>query len=314
MLGAPEAHIMRTVTPRRAIQLALGLLWLLDAALQYQPYMYTSAFPQSLAATAPGNPAAVAGPITWAAGVLAHHLVVGNTAFATTQLLIGLGLLWRRSVKAALVASIVWSLGIWWFGEGLGGALTGAGPVAGFPGAVVLYSLLALLAWPHPADEPSGAVATSGPLGRVLPRAIWTVLWTSLAYAGHSSIGFAIACAAIAASVWSERTVRAGLILAAGTAAGIWVAQNFGAITSGQSTDPNTGPLLILLAAAFWPLRADGHPYDSDTLNAWLGQTGRLRCWSRSRPTGLSWRCWCWGPCWCSARSRRGSRGAASCR
>jgi hypothetical protein len=33
--------------------------------------------------------------------------------------------------------------------------------------------------------------------------------------------------------------------------------EQFGAIFSGQATDPNTGPLLILIAAAFWPLR--GH-------------------------------------------------------
>src|SRR5487761_1380313 len=30
--------------PRRRLQLALGVLWLLDAALQYQPYMFSQAF------------------------------------------------------------------------------------------------------------------------------------------------------------------------------------------------------------------------------------------------------------------------------
>jgi hypothetical protein len=39
------------------------------------------------------------------------------------------------------------------------------------------------------------------------------------------------------------------------TAAVIWVlAQGFGGILTGHGTDPNTGPLLIVLAAAFWPL------------------------------------------------------------
>jgi hypothetical protein len=32
-----------------------------------------------------------------------------------------------------------------------------------------------------------------------------------------------------------------------------WVAEGFGGITTGQATDPNSGPLLILLAACFWP-------------------------------------------------------------
>ena len=36
----------------------------------------------------------------------------------------------------------------------------------------------------------------------------------------------------------------------------IWVfGENFGGLLTGQATDPNTGPLLILLAAAYWPLR-----------------------------------------------------------
>ena len=35
----------------------------------------------------------------------------------------------------------------------------------------------------------------------------------------------------------------------------IWVlGENFGGLLTGQATDPNSGLLLILLAAAFWPL------------------------------------------------------------
>ena len=32
-----------------------------------------------------------------------------------------------------------------------------------------------------------------------------------------------------------------------------WVAEGFGGLSSGQATEPNSGPLLILLAACFWP-------------------------------------------------------------
>jgi hypothetical protein len=36
----------------------------------------------------------------------------------------------------------------------------------------------------------------------------------------------------------------------------IWVVgENFGAIFAGSATDPNSGPLLVLLAAAYWPAR-----------------------------------------------------------
>jgi hypothetical protein len=31
------------------------------------------------------------------------------------------------------------------------------------------------------------------------------------------------------------------------------LAENLGGILTGQGTDPNTGPLLILLAFAYWP-------------------------------------------------------------
>jgi hypothetical protein len=47
---------------------------------------------------------------------------------------------------------------------------------------------------------------------------------------------------------------RAALVLAVVIAAFIWVVgENFGAILAGSGTDPNTGPLLVLLAAAYWP-------------------------------------------------------------
>ena len=106
---------------RRRLQLALGALWLLDAILQYQPVMFTRAFSQMLAAAAQGNPAFVSRPILWDAHLVGQHPVALNTAFATIQLLLGLGIAWRPTVRLALGASIVWSAGVWWFGEGLGG-------------------------------------------------------------------------------------------------------------------------------------------------------------------------------------------------
>jgi hypothetical protein len=41
---------------RRALQLALAALWLLDAVPQYQTFMFSEGFPRMLAATAAGNP------------------------------------------------------------------------------------------------------------------------------------------------------------------------------------------------------------------------------------------------------------------
>ena len=50
---------------RRKLQLALGVVWVLDGILQYQPSMFTKSFPGMLAESAHGNPAVVAAPIAW---------------------------------------------------------------------------------------------------------------------------------------------------------------------------------------------------------------------------------------------------------
>jgi hypothetical protein len=167
---------------RRALQLGLAAIWLLDGVLQYQSFMYTKAFGQMLAGTAAGNPSVIARPITWDATLVEHHLVLINTIFATIQLLLGLGIAFRPTVRLALAASIAWSIGVWWFGEGLGGILNGgASPLNGAPGAVIIYALLAVLLWP--ADRDMSALFTAArAVGAHVARALWLVLWLSLAY------------------------------------------------------------------------------------------------------------------------------------
>jgi hypothetical protein len=64
----------------------------------------------------------------------------------------------------------------------------------------------------------------------------------------------AVLFAVIAAGILHPVTTRPAL--AAAVAAGLvfWVAgQNFGQLLTGTATDPNSGPLLVLLAAAYWP-------------------------------------------------------------
>jgi len=83
---APAVAVWETWRPpdtRRLLQLALGALWLLDAILQYQDVMFTRSFSQSLAATAAGNPAVLARPIDWNAGLVGQHVVALNAVFAT---------------------------------------------------------------------------------------------------------------------------------------------------------------------------------------------------------------------------------------
>ncbi len=167
---------------RRALQLGLAAVWLLDAVLQFQGAMYAPQFGQMLAGTAGGNPGWIAAPITWEANLVQHNLVLLNTIYAAIQLLLAIGIAFRPTIKIALAASIAWSLGVWWFGEGLGGILNGgASPLNGAPGAVILYALLAVLLWPadRAADPPFTAAKA---VGAHAARALWAVLWLSLAY------------------------------------------------------------------------------------------------------------------------------------
>ena len=168
---------------RRVLQLILAGTWLLDGVLQYQSFMYTGAFGQLIGGTAAGNPGVIARPISWDAALVEQHLVLLNTLFATCQLLLGLGIAYRPTIRAALGASVAWSLAVWWLGEGLGGVLSGgASPVSGAPGAVILYALLAVLLWP--ADRPgvTAPFVAARAVGAPVARLLWLVLWGSLAY------------------------------------------------------------------------------------------------------------------------------------
>jgi hypothetical protein len=76
---------------------------------------------------------------------------------------------------------------------------------------------------------------------------------------GHDSalaLVLAALLALIAVSPWAndQRAVRAGLVLAMALGLVYWVCgQAFGMPFMGMATDPNSGPLLALLALVYWP-------------------------------------------------------------
>jgi cytochrome oxidase Cu insertion factor (SCO1/SenC/PrrC family) len=298
--AAARARAYFAADSRRAYQTALGLLWLLDGALQFQPFMYSNGFIDQLKANASGQPHWLADSINWTANVAHSNPTVFNTVFALIQVVIGLGLLYRRTVKRALTLSIVWALGVWWFGEGFGMLFAGtANPVSGAPGAVSLYALLALLVWPS--TRPGGLLSVGG------ARAAWAALWLAMAYLwllpansgpngtfnaimmaptgmsvphgmawlsridgqaelaamGHgTAIALVLAgvSAAIALAVWVNWRPRVFLALAIVLSLGSWIiGQSFGGIIfTGNATDPNAGPLFVVLALAMYSLTPFG--------------------------------------------------------
>ena len=136
-------------------------------------------------------------------------------------------------------------------------------------------------------------------IGARVARALWLVLWVSLAYfslmasnrapqalhdmisgmasgepgwlasldnnaasllAHHglaASIVLAVVLAVIGIGVFLPAPAARGAVVAAVVlAALIWVfGEDLGAMFTGSGTDPNSGPLLALLALAYWPAR-----------------------------------------------------------
>lgn len=274
---------------RRTLQTALGLLWLLDGALQFQSFMYGRGFIQMLTGLTAGQPAWVAQSVTWGAHTLSHHQMVGNTLAALIQIAIGAGLLYRPTVKQALAASFAWALVVWWFGEAFGMLfMQMADPLTGAPGAVLLYVIIGAIVWPG--DRPGGLLGVTG------ARAVWAGLWVLMAglwlFEVNSSANATTGAinAAPAGPPWLNfiqnsfadaakgdglviALVLAGLSVAIGLAVALnwrpkvflWIAiglnllywvvgQGFGGILAGGATDPNAGPLFVLLAVALYSL------------------------------------------------------------
>jgi hypothetical protein len=238
-----------------------------------------------------GEPAFISGPVLGLTRLVATDPAAWNALFATIQLALAVGLLWRATARAALAGTVAWALSVWWLGEGLGGLfIPGADPLTGAPGAALLYALVAVLAWPAHTSSARAAsaheagaslaearvaddsVAEGSPLGRYA-RLAWVVFWSLMAFlmlrapasaspltagggtgAALVTIGLAAAFGLAAAGILRPATVRPAVLLAAAAAAFLWVAgEHFGSLFTGSATDPSSGPLLLLIAAAFWP-------------------------------------------------------------
>ena len=274
---------------RRALQTLLGLIWLLDGGLQFQSFMYGKGFIQMLTGMAPSQPHWLASTLLWGAHTMQSHQVLYNTLSALIQVAIGLGLLYRPTVKLALVVSFVWALAVWWLGEAFGMLFMNmANPLTGAPGAVILYAIIGALVWPN--GRPGGLIGFTG--ARILWANLWILmglLWllqvNSTANATYTQINAAPAGMAWLASVqnWFAdaskgngliiSVVLAALSIAIGLAVALnwkpkmflgiaivlnlvyWVVgQGLGGIFAGGATDPNAGPLFVLLAVVMYPL------------------------------------------------------------
>jgi len=284
---------------RRTLQTVLGLIWLLDGALQFQSFMYGNGFVEMIRGMMPGQAYWISSSIGWALRIFQHHQMPANTAFAVVQVAIGLGLLYRRSVKPALLVSFVWAFIVWWFGEAFGMMFMNmANPLTGAPGAVLLYALIGLIAWPN--GRPGGLLGVRG--AQLAWAGLWILmggLWllavnssanatTSLINAAPSGmswlstvqdwaasaaqgngliIALALAFLSVAIGVAVAANWHPRLFLAVAVVLNLvyWVfGQGFGGIFQGGATDPNAGPLFVLFAYALYSLL----PFEGSTSTA----------------------------------------------
>ena len=162
---------------KRGIQIALGLIWFLDGALQLQHQMFTSAFAtQVIDAAIQGQPRFVTGPMNFGVHLFLMHPAIFNSLFALTQLGIGVLILWKRTRKWGLLLSLPWSLVVWVFGEGYGGIFSGHTLLLmGAPGAVSLYAILALAALPSKQEDTKKP--KQKPQVAYWLAIVWLVLW-----------------------------------------------------------------------------------------------------------------------------------------
>ena len=327
----PVLGVSRAAVTIRTVQVVLGALWLLDGMLQLQPSMFGSSFVTDvLAPAAHGQPSWLG----WFLGVnmrlVGTHVAAWNALFACVQILIGVGLLVPSTVRLALALGGAWSVGVWVLGEGAGMLPTGtASPLSGAPGAVLLYGLVGLMAWPAPrgrARPHDGAVASPASEsllglrgGRIVWAALWCgcgALWLAPANTAHGAIGRQIAALAAGEPGWLAHldqlagralsssgpaqavalalvsaviglgpvvSRRASAYLAAGALVSLafWVVgQDLGGILTapgGTATDPNAGPLFVLMAVALAPRRGAGAPSPSAPASAPVAAVGRPR-------------------------------------
>jgi len=291
---------------RRRIQVALGLLWLLDGLLQFQPAMFTREFAtQVIAPAGVGQPGFVAGPLDEAVRITLHQPAVMDVGFGLIQLALGAGILFPRTARWALGASVGWALAVWYLGEGLGGLFGGgASLLTGAPGAALLYAVLALAVSPRRdprAERPARWVTVAwaaawlgGAVLQLLPgvdtnatismslamNASGAPAWFAAidnhlsvlvpAYGASITIDLVVLQAFAGLGVlMGHRTRLAAVTVGIGLSLAYWVAgQDMGQFWSGIATDPNTAPLLVLLGVTV----LGSAPWPS----AWLSpRTGR---------------------------------------
>ena len=311
----------------RRIKLTMGwgiaLLWFLDATLQAQPRMFSVDFVSNIMKPSIAiSPSALGAISSWTLQIVSAHIAVWNWFFVIIQMAIAVALivgLLRHDhlvIRAGLLLSIAWGLGVWVFGEGTSGVFTGNGTLlTGAPGSVLLYVAIAALyllpdRWWQLSSRfclPRDLLALVflyGGLAQVATPGFWGSRGIAVLIEGQASMApswmvssmtplvsfthahpvlsnavFAAALLAVAALLIGRAPKALGFGLLGVVLLVMWYwGQAFGGLFSGMGTDPNTPPLMVLLAipaAVAWQARRPGAAEEGSTARPGLADGAR---------------------------------------
>jgi hypothetical protein len=275
-------------SPQRLGQIALGVIWCVDALLKTQSYFFHNFAMGVIDASAAGQPKLLGDPITFIGNhIVAPHQATFTVFVVLVEFSIGACLITSRFVKPALLISFAWALGVWYTGEGLGFIFTSTtpSPLTGIIATSPLYVIAGLLVWPRDSGAQLGLLGERG--ARLVWAALWlgaAVLWLFPSNAGANAlhdafagapsgtgwlasvestaanavagsgvalaIALALASAAIGLAVLWGRGTRVALYGAIVISLVFWVlAEGLGALFTGAATDIGTGPLMVLIAS-----------------------------------------------------------------
>jgi hypothetical protein len=271
------------ISRNRKFLIILGSIWLLDGFMQFKPLMLTQNFVTSVIwPNTWYQPMDIAYPIYSAGKIILSNVAVFDIIFGSIQLAIGLLLIIGKYTKAVIIFSVIWSVAVWWIGEGFGSLFTGqASLLTGAPGAVILYALVGIILYPSRNPERAemnsrkiagyalgflfilGFILQMQPYYFLSRNVTWnlSVNWF-IGMSGFQSLIFDVfiagmfLCTGIGFIIFKNRKNTFSYISIA-LSIFIWVpGEMFGQIYTGLGTDPNSGVILLLLSLiAMYPIK-----------------------------------------------------------
>jgi hypothetical protein len=156
LAGPPPAAPAAVAEPawRQSLRIGFGTLWVFDGILQAQPKMAIGLPSQVIEPIAATSPKWVQHLVNWAGTAWSYHPMQAGASAVWIQLGLGIWLL-AAAVgplsRLAGLASAVWAVVVWVFGEAFGGIFApGVTWLFGAPGAVLIYGIAgALIALPE---------------------------------------------------------------------------------------------------------------------------------------------------------------------